>query len=342
MPLAKPLVSVLLPCYNAAETLPEALHSLSIQSLPDFEVVAIDDGSTDATPEILAALAQADPRFRVIWQEHCGLVPALNAGLSACRAGFVARMDGDDRSHPDRLTRQVAFLEQHLDLAVVGSLVRAFPTGQVSPGYRLYLEWSNSLVSDADIRRELFVESPLVHPSAMIRAAWLGQVGGYQEHGWPEDYDLWLRLYRAGARFGKLQEVLYEWREHPRRLTRLDGRYSLENFLRAKAHYLALGPLAGRDGVLIWGAGMHGRRLSKHLLRQEAPVCAFFDIDPQKVGRTMRGLPIRPLGELPAWWARLASPALLVAVAARQARAPVRDHLANLNLVEGRHWWFVA
>jgi hypothetical protein len=115
-------------------------------------------------------------------------------------------------------------------------------------GQRIYLEWLNSLLEDGDIHREMFVESPLPHPSVIIRKAWLDQVGGYQDRGWPEDYDLWMRLYLAGAQFAKLPEVLLDWRDDPQRLTRTDSRYSLENFLRLKAYYLQLDP--GRAG---WG-----------------------------------------------------------------------------------------
>jgi hypothetical protein len=157
-----------------------------------------------------------------------------------------------------------------------------------------------------------------------------------------EDYDLWLRLYLAGARFAKVDQVLLDWREGPERLTRRDGRYSVENFLRAKAYYLARGPLADRDAVIIWGAGMMGRRLSKQLVRQGAPLVAFVDIDPRKIGRTRRGLPILPPQEFPAWWGRYASPVLLAAVGARGARPLIRAQVQRFGLREGLDWWCVA
>ena len=336
-----PLISVLLPVYNAAHTLPEALESLRAQTLTDFEVIAVDDGSTDTTPEILARFSR-DSRFRSFSQPHQGILPALNAGLAACRAPYVARMDADDRAHPARLEKQAAFLDAHPEVAVTGCLVRAFPAEHVRTGFRIYLEWLNSLTTHADICREIFVESPLPHPSVMFRREWVERVGGYQERGWPEDYDLWLRLCLAGARFAKVPEVLLEWRERPDRLTRTDSRYSLENFLRAKAHYLARGPLAGRDAVIVWGAGMMGRRLSKHLLRQGAPLAAFVDIDPRKIGNTRRGRPIIAPQDLPGWWRRYENPVLLAAVGARGARQLIRQRLTRLGLVEGRDWWGVA
>jgi glycosyltransferase involved in cell wall biosynthesis len=337
-----PSVSVLLPCFNAAATLPEALESLAEQTFTDFEVVLVDDGSTDDSPAIAQAWVDRDRRFRLISQSHQGIIAALNAGLQACQAPCVARMDADDRSHPERLARQVAFLGAHPDVAVVGCLVDGYPPDQVRQGFSIYLEWLNSLVEDNDIRREMFVESPLAHPSVAFRKDWVEQVGGYQERGWPEDYDLWLRLYLAGARFAKVDQVLLDWREAPERLTRQDGRYSVENFLRAKAYYLARGPLADRDAVIIWGAGMMGRRLSKHLARQGTPLVAFVDIDPRKIGRARRGLPILPPQEFPAWWGRYANPVLLAAVGARGARPLIRAQVQRFGLREGLDWWCVA
>ncbi|RPI80932.1 MAG: glycosyltransferase, partial [Chloroflexi bacterium] len=277
-----------MPCYNAAATLNEALESLAGQTFAGFEVIAVDDGSTDGTAEILQVWVGRDERFHLIRTEHKGIIEALNTGLAACRGKYIARMDADDIAYPERLEKQVDFLESREDVTVAGCLVEGFPRDQVRGGFRVYISWLNSLVSDSDLRREMFVESPLAHPSVMFRTEDVIGAGGYQDHGWPEDYDLWLRLYIAGKKFGKVNQVLLSWREYPERLTRTDSRYSLENFLRAKAHYLMMGPLRNRDAVIIWGGGMAGRRLSKHLLREGAPLRAFVDIDPRKIGNTRR------------------------------------------------------
>ena len=157
-----------------------------------------------------------------------------------------------------------------------------------------------------------------------------------------QDYDLWLRMYLAGGRFAKLPQVLLDWREHPERLTRADCRYSVENFLRAKAYYLARGPLKDRDAVIIWGAGMMGRRLGKQLQRQNLPLVAFVDIDPKKIGRTRRRQPVISPEELLDWWGQFERPALLAAVGARGARDLIRQRLVKLGLVEGRDWWGAA
>jgi glycosyltransferase involved in cell wall biosynthesis len=337
-----PAVSVLLPCYNAEQTIDETLHSLARQTLTDFEVLAVDDGSGDATRVKLETWSERDPRFRVIPQEHAGVIVAANTGLAACTAPYIARMDADDRAHPERLAQQASYLADHPEVAVVSSLVRAFPYADVRTGYRIYIKWLNSLVTDEDIRREMFVESPLANPSIMMRQEWFEKMGGYHEYGWPEDYDLWLRMCLEGARFAKIPQVLLEWRDHPERITRTDGRYSVENFLRAKAYYLARGPLVGRDAVIVWGAGMMGRRLAKQLQNNQVPLVAFVDIDPKKIGRTRRGKPIIAPDDLLEWWDRFENPALLAAVGARGARALIRARLLKMGLVEGQDWWGAA
>jgi glycosyltransferase involved in cell wall biosynthesis len=331
-----------MPCYNAAATLEEALQSLKNQTLADFELVVVDDGSTDETLAMLQTWAQRDRRIRALNQPHQGIIGALNFGLSACRAQYVARMDADDRCYARRLELQVKFLETHPETSVVSCRVSGFPPTQVRQGFLVYMEWLNALLSDADIRREIFVESPLPHPSVMFRQQAVLQVGGYQEHGWAEDYDLWLRLYLQSARFARLPEVLLEWRERADRLTRTDCRYSLENFLRAKAYYLMRGPLAGRDAVFVWGAGMMGRRLARQLERQKAPLAAFFDIDPRKIGITKRGLPVLSPTVLPTWWEKYENPVMLAAVGARGARILIRQRFQSLNLEEGKDWWMAA
>ncbi|MFP3854512.1 MAG: glycosyltransferase [Anaerolineales bacterium] len=337
-----PAVSVVMPCFNAEDTVEEAVESLLSGSWADFEIIAVDDGSTDGTLSRLHALAAVDDRVKPLGRPHRGLIEALNAGWRASRGELVARMDADDRCHPDRLRKQVEMLRGHPGLAAVGSLVRSFPPEAVRGGFRRYVQWLNSLVEPDEIARDIFVESPLAHPSVVMRRSWLEKMEGYQEFGWAEDYDLWLRMHLAGARFGKVPEVLLYWREHEGRATRTDSRYSVQNFLKAKAHYLMKGPLSGRKAVFIWGTGQMGRRLSSHLLREEAPIVAFIDIDPRKIGGRKRGRPVIGQRDLQEWWSRYEKPALISAVGSHGAREEIRSYLGAHNFVEGEDFWAAA
>ena len=340
-----PLVSVLLPVHNGGRYLGQCLESLAAQSASRFEIVAVDDGSTDDTAALLGRWQRPDVPLRVFREPHRGLIAALNHGLSQCRGSLIARMDADDRMHPDRLKLQRRLILERSRTAAVSCLVQHFSdSGRVGDGMRFYDRWLNSLIDNDSIQRELYVESPLAHPSVMARTDELRKAGGYRDTGWPEDYDLWLRLARRGARFSKVPQVLHYWREHPGRLTRRDERYTVERFLACKAHHLARGPLASGRPVVVWGAGRTGRRLTTHLGRENVRIRAFVDIDPKKWGRTVRDRPVHPprdLAELmQASSGRRAL--LLAAVASRGARQEIRAHLHGEGWLEASDYWCVA
>jgi GT2 family glycosyltransferase len=323
--MSVPRVSVLLPFYQAAATLAEAVADVRAQTLPDWELVAVDDGSTDGSADALRAAAGDDPRVRLLPLPHAGLVPALNAGLAACRADWVARLDADDRCAPRRLEAQLAHAASHPDQGVIGTGVELFPAERVAAGMRHYEAWQNACVTPEELDREMYVESPLVHPTVMVRREVVVAAGGYRDGDFPEDYDLWLRLHRQGIRMGKVPEVLVRWREGEGRLTRTDPRYGRDAFPRLKAHHLARGWLGGRTEVQVWGAGPDGRRFRRALAAEGIRVVRFLDIDPRKVGRVLAGgAPVVDAAEV---GARRDLP-LLVAVGVKGARALIRERLA--------------
>jgi len=185
--------------------------------------------------------------------------------------------------------------------------------------------------------RDFLVELPLPNPTAMFRAEVFDRVGGYVDDGLPEDYDFWLRAFEAGFRFSKVPEVLHEWREHAKRVTRTHPRYSVEAFLRAKVGYLLRGPLADGAPYVVWGAGMMGRRLTRLLVRAGREPVSILDVDDKKVGRTRQGRPIIAVESF-----EPGSALVLGAVGARGARARIREQLNDWGLHELRDYWMVA
>jgi glycosyltransferase involved in cell wall biosynthesis len=332
-----PRVSILIPVHDAGSYLGPALDSVRNQTFRDFEALCLDDGSTDGSGEELEEFAARDPRFRVLRPGRVGLVAALNLLRAAARGAYLARFDADDAMHPRRLEMQVDHLDAHAGVGAVASLVRHFPPRDVRGGNRRYEAWLNGIVTPEEIERSILVESPLPHPSVTMRADLFDRVGGYRDNGTPEDYDLWLRAWGLGFRFGKVARVLHYWREHPRRLTRTDPRYAVEAFLRAKADALLRGPLAGGERFVVWGAGMLGRRLTRLLVRAGRPPAALLDIDPGKIGRTRHGRPVVPPEAF-----RPGSAMVLGAVGAAGARERIRARLLSWGLVETRDFWLVA
>jgi glycosyltransferase involved in cell wall biosynthesis len=331
------VISVLLPFRDAGSTLLEAMESVLGDLGSHDELVAIDDGSGDASADIARALAERDERVVLAASggspaRAAGIAVALTRGLVVSRGELVARMDGDDVSLPGRFAAQQALLESDATLGAVGVQVEAFPTPR--RGMQRYVAWQTSLVSRSDHANAIFCESPLCHPSTMMRRAALLAVGGYRDDAWAEDYDLWLRLDAAGYGLAKVPRVLFRWRMRPDSLTWTDPRYSPARLLETRAAYLARRLLVHARPFAVWGAGQTGRRLARALEAHDQRPVAFVDIDPRKIGRSARGLAITSAAE---GIARASSGELLlvVAVGDHGARDIVRARLTAAGLIEG-------
>lgn len=330
-------LSILMPVRNEAELLPAALASLQRQTFSDWELVAVNDGSSDATGDLLDRAAQRDRRIRVLHLPPSGLVAALNAGLAACRAPLIARMDGDDICHPQRFARQLAYLDAHPEVDLIACRVRHFPRPQLQGGMLAYETWQNELLTHDDIMRDLWVESPLAHPSVVYRKATVEALGGYRECGWTEDYDLWLRLAAGGARFARLPHTLFFWRDRPQRYTRTAPACALAAVRACKAHHLRLGFLRNCDRVTLWGAGAEGKAWRKTLAAEGVGVERWIEVDRRKLGQTIHGAPVVAIDQL-----RPDTGKVLVTVGARAARPQVRAFAQTHGLIEGKDFLCVT
>jgi glycosyltransferase involved in cell wall biosynthesis len=290
--LRRPDVSVLLPVYNGGDHLYEAMSSMVSQAHEDIEIIAVDDGSTDDTPAQLEEWTRRDTRIHVISQTHAGIVAALERGRAVASGRYLARMDADDIAEPDRFAEQLALMEASPGLAGCGCGVEYFPSSAVRDGARRYEAWMNAVVTPDDIAAAIFVECPIAHPTFFLRTEVVAGVGGYVDRGWPEDYDLILRLWEAGGRLGKVPETLHRWRERPDRLSRTDGRYSPASFLSCKVHYLRRTLLADDRRVVVWGAGPVGKTFARALIAEGSRVEAFVELDPRKIGQQIHGAPV--------------------------------------------------
>jgi hypothetical protein len=199
--------------YNGEEFLPEAIESVLAQTLADFELIVIDDGSTDSTPQILASCAARDSRIVVHRQVNHGRAAALNRGVALTTAPLIARLDADDLAMPGRLERQREFLAEHESIAVVGGAVM-FIDGNGRP----FARWQYPL-TDTEIRDALAYTTPIAHPAVMLRKDVFQAVGGYRSiFGDADDVDLWLRIAERHE-LANVRELAISYRVHPAQAT---------------------------------------------------------------------------------------------------------------------------
>ncbi len=341
--MSAPAVSILMPVFNAEATLERAMTSILEQSFTDWELVCVDDGSTDATPGLLERWRARDRRVRVLRRRHRGIPGALNAGLAECRGEWLARMDADDRMLPGRLEAQLEFASSHPEVALTGGLVRHAADPEQLPnttGMQRFVEWVNSVVTPEEIRRDLLVDCPVPHPTFFLRRSVLLEAGGYTLEPVPEDYELVLRLHRRGLAAAKVPREILEWADLPGRASRTRPAYSIGALRELKVRHLCLTRLSGEKPFIVWGAGDVGKRFVLCLQRHGRHPAAFVDLDPRKFGKVIHGCPVWTPEQFlerrePGWLT-------LCAVGAPGAREDIRGWMRSAGLAEERDFLFVA
>lgn len=328
-------VTVVLPFYNAATTLADTLDSIQRQTLEAFILLAVDDGSSDNSAEIVRERMQYDPRIQLLQPGRQGVVGAMNTALAHCTTSLVARMDADDLMDERRLALQLAYLQRHPEIALLGSRVEMFADELIADGLQQYIDWQNDCLTPRQIADNIYLELPIAHPSLMFRREAVISAGGYRDGDFPEDYELLLRMNRLGHHMEKLPETLLQWRDSGTRLTRTDSRYSREAFDRIRAEYLAEDPRL-HDGrpLVIWGAGRKSRRRADYLLEKGFRPHAWIDIDSRKIGNNIDGVAVVGYE----WLNRQEKPFVLNYVNNHGARQQVAAALNTMGYQEGKDY----
>jgi glycosyltransferase involved in cell wall biosynthesis len=333
-----PSISIVMPFRNAVATLPEALVSVLAQDFGDWELLAVDDHSSDGSADVVRRLAGGDSRVRFFANE--GPPGVVGASVTAGRAAageWLARMDADDVSHPQRLSRQRTMARERPELDVIGCRVEILsPLGD---GMVRHVDWVNGRMEPAEIANARFIENPMVHPSSLMRKAAVEAAGGYLEVPWAEDHDLFLRMLERGSVFGKVPETLLKWRDSPGRLTRSDPRYGDACRHRMRAHFLSRMAVVKKRGVVIAGAGPIGKTLALELQAKGVEVRGFFDVHPRRIGETIHGAEVAGLDQFGRRWREAV---LLSAVGVPGGREEVAGLAEEAGYVEGGDFWAVC
>lgn len=263
-----PLVSIIMPVKNAEAFLDECLQSILNQSYSSWELIAVDDHSSDLSYEKLNALSSRDFRLKVVKNDGKGIISALNTASSLSTGTFITRMDADDVMEINKLELMVEALKKEGRKHVVTAKVKYFADEAVGPGYQQYEGWLNGLIDTKTHWKEIFKECVIASPNWMMYRDDYVTIQGFQNVDYPEDYEFVFRLWENNFKVVGLPQVLLGWREHSLRTSRNDHRFSDLWFSKMKIKYFMKSKYDGRP-LLIWGAGNRAKDLVREFEKRE-------------------------------------------------------------------------
>lgn len=207
-----PLISVILPVYNGANYLKEAIDSILNQTYVHFELIIINDGSKDNSESIIKEYN--DSRIRYFYKDNTGLAETLNFGIKHANGFYIARQDQDDISYRDRFEKQVEYLEENLNVVLLGTRARIISQNEV------HYKWHNHAINSAELKFDLLFDNPFVHSTIMFRKKTLDKIGIYNtDRAYYEDYEFWSRFSEIGD-VANLKDVLLDYRHHENGLSK--------------------------------------------------------------------------------------------------------------------------
>jgi glycosyltransferase involved in cell wall biosynthesis len=267
--MSEELISIVMTVKNEAQYLSACFDSILAQDYPNWELICVDDHSTDETYQIAKDYQDRDARIRVLNHEGLGILPALITAYRHSRGNYITRMDGDDLMPSDKLRTLLSLCRRNPGTVATGK-VKYFSTQPVSPGYQAYENWLNQLCTDQTHRNWVYRECVLASPNWLCERETIERVGGFEGLSYPEDYDLVLKWVTAGVPIMASTQITHLWREHPERTSRNSKVYEQKSFFALKFTYLVK-ELTGKS-VFLLGNGDKAR-LAKQLLSAHGITC---------------------------------------------------------------------
>ena len=295
----KVIISILMPVKNAEPFLEECLQSILSQTFSFFEVVAVDDGSTDGSFRVLERFAAKDHRIRVFPNKGQGIIDALGLAFSKSLGEYIHRMDADDIMPAHKLSTLLGLLLESSEgcwRRVATGKVRYFAQTSVSDGYLSYESWLNSLKTAEDYNRNVYRECVVASPNWLVSRRCFEVDVHLHSLKYPEDYDLVLRWLQLGYKVISSEKVTHCWREHGARTSRNSDHYQQKAFFQLKTNHFIRNRLIPNQNVQLIGAGVKGKLVAK-ILKEQNITFEWFDIK-DKSGRCRDARELR--GELPA------------------------------------------
>ncbi len=326
-----------MPVKNAARFLKECLDSIIEQTYLDWELIAINDHSSDGSLALLTDYAKKDPRIAVHTNTGNGIIDALRLAFSLSKGHLITRMDADDRMPSQKLETMTQLLQKQGEghLAIGG--VRYFSEAGLGDGYRRYAQWLNRLTSSSTNFTEIYQECVVPSPCWMVYREDLLRCGSFESNRYPEDYDLCFRFYEFGLEVIGTSAILHEWRDYPTRTSRTDDNYADNRFLELKLDYFCKLEIQTGRPIVLWGAGKKGKTIARYLVDKGLQFSWLCNND-RKIGHQISGVTLMDTSHL----YQFKNPIIIIAVANPTDKQEIERLLLHQNKIGGKDYYFFA
>lgn len=322
---------------NTAPYLGACVESIIEQSYSNWELIAINDHSTDDSLMILESFAAIDDRVKVVTSEGQRLIPALQTGIKVAKGDLINRMDSDDKMPSDKLEVLVnEWLKYGKGTVIAGGTKHFVDEGEVGDGFRRYERWLNEVAAKGQHFQEIYQECTIPSHSWIMHRLDFDSVGGFDSPVYPEDYDLTFRIYRKGLNVVGIDHVLHHWRDRSDRISRTWEEYKDNRYYELKLRFFSELDRDKSRPLVIWGAGRNGKDLVKMILTDERENIHWVCDNHQKIGKDIYGIIMEDLEAI----TNLDHPQILIAVTSPDAKKEIRHQLEIWGKFPVQDYWF--
>ena len=331
-----PLVSIIMAVKDTEPYLPACLNSIVNQTYKNWELIAINDHSSDRTPEILNEYSRKDQRVRVFHSKRHKLIPTLKEGYAHVKGVLISRMDSDDKMPHDKLEVLVREWSKYgKGTVIAGGTEHFVDEGEVGDGFRRYERWLNQVAKNSTHYAEIYQECVIPSHSWMLHKEDLDSVGAFDPEVYPEDYDLCFRFYRAQLKVVGIDKVLHHWRDRSNRISRTWEEYKDNRYFGLKIPYFYELDRDPDRPLVLWGAGRNGKDLAKLILENERHFHWVCDNE-RKIGKDVYGIRMKHFEVI----TKINDPQILITIASSQDKIEVRKQLGAWGLKPTKDFWF--
>ena len=329
------LISIITPFRNSSKYLDECLNSIINQSYKDWELIIVDDYSTDKSFEIVKEFAFIDKRIKLYRNNKKGIIGALKLGYNLSVGKYITRMDSDDVMHVDKLQELCHNLKKKGNGFLATSAVEYFSSNRLGNGYKNYQNWINWLMMKNNHFEHIYKECVIPSPNWMISRKDFDKIGAFNSNVYPEDYELVFRMYEKKINIISSNKTLHYWRDYSNRTSRIDSNYADNQFLDLKIHFFMKLNYNRKKELFIWGAGEKGKNLAKKLLNLKLNfkwVCN----NPKKIGKKIYGIELLDVKFLN----KIDDFQSIITVANKDAQIIIRNYFKQRNLIPMKDYFF--